>query len=246
VRDRKLKTLMTKSKRKRESILVTKDNEIVSHPNYYINLKHGFYNEFVYELKIYEDSMQFLHYAITDFSKVKELDIIQTNKLHNHILRSTLIESFVILDNHINNALHFFQLRKLERPPNKIKHYSRVDDGLNEFLKVIEIPKELDSARNTITNYRNLRNQFAHYKNGIFAFNATQESFESFLQKREGFQLHNSFHCYIDGKAGVILHYEILSKKFISEFYIESQNFMLMLLEYLFSTDENKIFEFKT
>ena len=51
MRDRKLKTLMTKSKRKRESILVTTVNEIVSHPNYYIDLKIGFYNEFVNELK---------------------------------------------------------------------------------------------------------------------------------------------------------------------------------------------------
>lgn len=237
---------MTKSKRKREPILVTTVKEILEDPNFYTNLKHGLFNEFVNELKTNEDSFQLMHNAITDFSKVTELEVIQTNTLHHHILRSTIIESFVILDNHINIALNIYQLRKLEIHPNKTKQYSRVDEGLNEFLKVKDIPKQLDSIRNTITNYRNLRNQFAHYKNGIFVFNANQESFESFLQNRDGIQLHDSFHCYIDGKAGVILRYEIMSKKFVNDFYTDSQSLMLMLLEYLFPTDENKIFEFNT
>lgn len=149
-----------------------------------------------------------------------------------------------ILDSYIGQALHHFQLRKLEIEPQKIKNYSKVDEGITECLKGKDFPKELDKLRIKINHFRTLRNQFSHYKIGVFSFNAKQESFESFLKELEGIDLKESFHCFIDGKAGVLLPYSLSSGKFLETFLQESDTFMKALVEYLFPTEENKIFDF--
>ena len=223
--------------------------------NFYENLKAELLGRYKKKLKTHLDIMLGIHKLID--SNAKEFDSKCKKKLnqqiehfrftrsHQQIDRSTLIESVIILDSSINQSLHNFQLRKLNKKPEEIKEYSKVEDGLNKYLKELVIPLQFEKKRSIIKHFRVLRNQFAHYPIGMFFFSAEQGNFESFLKSIEGIDFKNSYWIDINGKAGVAIPYNINSNKFIEKFSTDSIIFFSMLVEILFPTKKKKVFNFE-
>lgn len=227
---------MTKSRRKRSSILVRIIPEEELGPNFYSNLKHGLINQFEHEAKILLHMMNSLHNILAEKSQSLNEPLDYEGLLHVQIDRHTLIEGMTLVDEYIGQILHHYQIRKMNLSIPEVRNYTKVDEGIKECLNGISLPGKIDRLKSRISHYRALRNQYAHYKYGIFSFSANHESFESFLSTLDGIELQESQHCYIDGKAGVFLPYSISSGKYIGAFFSESKKFIEALLDFLFPT----------
>ena len=126
-----------------------------------------------------------------------------------------------------------YQLRILNKQLNEINNFSEVEKGLNLFLKGENFNQKFERIRSKIKHFRTLRNQFAHYRYGVFSFSANYESFESFLKNLPGIILGESMWAYLDGKAGVFQPYEISSNLFNKEFRNAAFEFYERLIEIL-------------
>jgi hypothetical protein len=227
---------MTKSKKKRESMLArTIPNDDLG-PNFYANLTHGLVGQLKFELShLLQLNLQ-LHDRISSQRIPLKPDVEFTNQQHERADRSTLIEGMIIVDSLLGEILSQYQVRKLSVPKEKIQEFSKPDDGLKDLLKQqkIKIPQALATERENLNNFRRLRNQFAHHKIGQFVFSAKLEPFERFLNNLEGIELQNSMHVTIDGNAGVFVPYNISSGKFIYTFQSNSIEFITLLMNFMF------------
>lgn len=156
------------------------------------------------------------------------------------IARNSVIQYFVVLDNAIGYLLTQYQ-SNLQIPSDQIENFTEIDIGIGKFLPKEKITPEFDKIYSRLKHFRTLRNQFAHYPNGIFCLEAKLESFESFLKTLDGFTLDNEggYHCYINGKAGIVIPYSSNSSEYIFNLMQTGTSFYKFILEMLFS-NENK------
>jgi DNA repair exonuclease SbcCD ATPase subunit len=157
------------------------------------------------------------------------------NRILSFNLRSSVIQYFVILDEMINSVLTQHQ-RELNITNDKIEYYERVDIGINKFLTQENRSKDFEQNYSYIKHFRTLRNQFAHYKEGVFCLVANQESFESFVNKLEGidFLTKGGYHCYVDGNPGMMIPYTTVSGEYVHSLFDEGTNFYTALLDAFF------------
>jgi len=217
---------MTTSKRKRRVILV-RTIPVADSPEFRKKLKVSLLETYKNQQETHLRIMSSLHLLIKDSS----------SEVHQKLDRGILIECITILDENIGQALHHFQLRILKREPDQTIDYQDAEDELKACLPK-SVPSQFQSQRSIIRNFRSLRHQFAHRSSRAFSFLANKDNFESFLRKLDGITLGESFHVLINGKAGVLIPYQITSDKFLPRFYSESVAFLSMLLGILFPTDE--------
>ena len=241
---------MSKSKRKRKSVLVRKFSveelkkrgiEIPEHIRQLKNPRKHFC------LEDYKNLMNPLLNSISSLSNLTGNPINQNEKSKQielyinqiFIARSAVIQYFVILDHMINRILFLHQSEQ-GKIGESIRNYSEVDKGLKEFLKPKEKPKEFEKLYSRVKHFRTLRNQFAHYPHGNFSLNAKRESFESFLEGLEGIETDpkKGYHCYIDGKPGFQLPYTSSSSDYLNDLFKTGTDFFKVLLE-IFLPDSN-------
>lgn len=182
-----------------------------------------------------------LHQMI-DANRKSELikSIPNLNAVHIRIDRNALLESLIVLDKYINQAVFQFQVRKLKIKPTEVEYFDKVEEALNSILKEIEVSKEFDRSRSEIRHFRTLRNQFAHYPHGMFALDAKGESFESFLKKIPGLNLGQSFWATDNKKAQFVIPYEIVNDGILKTYHKSSMVFLDLLLELFFPTKKTE------
>jgi len=179
------------------------------------------------------------------FEQKKLKDNSQANFSRNILNRSEIIECINFTDAHLELILHYHQLKVLGKPIEKIKHYQKVNDGLNLFLKKLKVPYEIQKLKSRIDLYRKLRHQFAHYNYGIFVFEAKHNAFERFLKQLHGIEIKEEYNTYIDGKLGVVLKYNFTGNDFIKELYPQAFEYIARLIEFMLPSSTYKAFPYK-
>jgi hypothetical protein len=165
---------------------------------------------------------------------------VDYNNLLTFNYRSAVIQYFVILDETINSILTQHQF-EIDVPLDETRHYSKVDDGINDFLPQEDRPPLFDKKYSRIKHFRVLRNQFAHFSEGAFILDAKQESFESFLSNLEGIELttKGGFHGYLDGKPGMSLPYQFNSGEYVHTLLQDGAAFLQELMDVFFTEETN-------
>lgn len=232
-----------KSKRLRQTVLVAKINVEESGiivPEHIKKLKnprkHFRLEEYKRKVNQIKNNINNLEHAINN---AKKSDHPIPDKVVNDLLvfnyKSAVIDYFIVLDEMVNSILNQHQFEKNQNPEFN-RHFSKIDDGLNEFLPAKNRSKEFDKIYTRIKFFRTLRNQFAHYSYGAFVLNAVEESFESFLESLKGieFQTPKGFHSYVDGKPGMLLPYNFTSGEFLFSLINDGNEFYEALLDIFF------------
>lgn len=234
---------MSKSKRVRKAILTARISieELKKHgsiiPEDYKNTQD---NRKQYCLEYYRNLLYPLHDNLTSLTNL----ILSTNKILNDdnyvevlnneifIIRSVVIQYFVVLDSSINQLLYHRQTDQ-GKNSSEIQNYSEVDKGIKEHIMLEERTAEFEKLYSKINHFRTLRNQFAHYPYGMFILTANKESFESFLEKIDGIETdaERGYHCYIDCKQGFLLPYSISSNEFVNNLLKTGTDYFKVLLD---------------
>ncbi len=235
--------------KKRKSLLVRNIPIDEMDKGFVSRLKWFMCDEFRKQIVQNQEIFNELHRAInlrldqtTEQKKLKENGTANFSK--NIICRSELIEGVNITESNMELILHYYQLKVLKSPIDKIRNFQRINDGLNYFLKEFEIPKEIDVLRSKYNNYRMLRHQFAHFNYGSFVFEAKEEQFESFLRRLPDLSIGDDYHAYYDAKPGVVMTYKIEGIKFLKNFYPLVYDYFTRLLELMFPPSDFKAYPY--
>lgn len=237
-----------KSRRKRQAVYATKINleesgiKVPDHIKKIKNpRKHFRMEEYNAKIGVLMSNLNTLQHSI-DLAKQSEnaLSPVAYNSLMIFNLRNAVIQYFVILDEMVNSVLTQRQLEN-DVPLDEIRYYSKIDEGINEFLPQDQRSADFDKKYSRVKHFRTLRNQFAHYSDGAFMLEASQESFESFLNGLEGIELttKGGFHGYIDGKPGMSLPYQSTSDEFVHTLFKDGTQFLKVLMETFFPDEGN-------
>jgi hypothetical protein len=234
---------MSKSKRKREVVYARKfkiGEDGIQVPEHLKALgdprKHFRLEEYKSNVGILIGNLNNLYSALNIAKHHEEpIPVDAFNNLTLFNLRNGVIQYFVILDEMVNSILTQYQ-SDLRITSDKIENFEKVDEGIKKFHPEEKRSSDFNKQYSRIKHFRTLRHQFAHYKYGFFYLEAKQESFESFLNNLDGITLttEGGFHCYINGKPGMILPYQIENDEFFHQLLKEGTNFFKLLLATFF------------
>lgn len=231
------------SKRRRQAVYVTKidiEESGIVIPEHIKKLKnprkHFRLEEYNSKLNILKNDLNNLQHALENAKQsTTPIPVLAYDNLLIFNYYSAVIQYFVVLDVMINSILTQHQI---EQNVNfdEVKYFSKIDQGITEFLPQQSRSKEFDKKYSRIKHFRTLRNQFSHYSYGTFMLEAKEESFESFLNNLDGieFTTPGGFHGYLDTKPGMSLPYNFTSGEFVHTLFEEGTEFYKELLKIFF------------
>jgi hypothetical protein len=242
---------------RRRFVLPVRSIETEEGKDYYENLKHYLLEEYRNKIAIHSSILDDVHILINKEARLfdknhnsketEDIKNIKFNLAHQKLEKYSLIEGVSIFEKSIASILDFYCGKngiKDAAKKNDQNNWQGIEDRLDICLKKLKLPKEFEPKYFLMKNFRKLRHQFVHMSDGAFSFKSDSDNFESFLLKLEGISS-KSYHCTIDGESGAFIVYNIISGKFVRKFYEESVIFISMLLEIMFPTEKDKVFNFK-